>query len=37
MNIQNKDALIENIYGKPRDENQLKILDKDLKRHRGKT
>ena len=36
MNIQNKDVLIRNIYVTPGKENQLKILDKELERHRGK-
>ena len=37
MNIQNKDVLIGNIYVAPGDENQLKILEKELERRRGKT
>ena len=37
MNIQNKDVLIGNIYVAPGDGNQLKILEKELERRRGKT
>ena len=37
MNIQNIDVLIGNIYVKPRNKNQLKILVKELERHRGKS
>ena len=36
MNIQNKDVLVRNIYVTPGKENQLKILDKELERHRWK-
>ena len=36
MNIQNKDVLVRNIYVTPGKEYQLKILDKELERHRWK-
>ena len=36
MNIQNKEVLIGNIYVTAGNENQLKILEKELERHRGK-
>ena len=36
INIQNKDTIIGIIYITPGNKNQLKILDKQLERHRGK-
>ena len=36
INIQNKDIIIGIIYITPGNKNQLKILDKQLERHRGK-
>ena len=36
INIQNKDIVIRIIYITPGNKNQLKILDKQLERHRGK-